>query len=226
MKTAIQTVHDAGAVNVIVISIYNPGNTKVAENDFPDPTKRALVTASINWVNSSVSDFANSLGAIVIDPNLYEANLLQSMNDQGEFQFGGITMQSFVNGNDPHNLRLNAQLLPGTVYSGLIANDFFIQAENLGFGKSIAPFSENEILNHAGIDPSAPTPTPSTGEITACTADINQDQVVDIDDYSVLLINYLKSPIQTPRADINQDGVVDIADYAHILQFYLQECSQ
>lgn len=47
-------------------------------------------------------------------------------------------------------------------------------------------------------------------------ADINQDSIVDISDYHLLVTNFLQSPIKNARADINSDGIVDISDY-HVL---------
>jgi len=52
-------------------------------------------------------------------------------------------------------------------------------------------------------------------------ADINEDGVVDITDYSFLVIDFFQSQLNNPRSDINQDGVVDISDYSLlVLNFF------
>jgi hypothetical protein len=69
------------------------------------------------------------------------------------------------------------------------------------------------------------TPTPTTGAITACNADINQDGTVTSTDYTILRNNYLQSPPSYPRADINGDGTVTSTDYTILRNFYLQTCN-
>lgn len=60
---------------------------------------------------------------------------------------------------------------------------------------------------------------------TACSkADINQDDIVDLSDYSLLVQNFLKTTF-TPRSDINSDGSVDLRDYSLLVGSFLQTCS-
>lgn len=58
-----------------------------------------------------------------------------------------------------------------------------------------------------------------------CAADINQDTIVDLADYSILLQNFLKPSLQNPRADINTDGIVDLGDYSLLVRDFLKSCS-
>jgi len=60
-----------------------------------------------------------------------------------------------------------------------------------------------------------------TQDMTYNVADINEDGVVDITDYSFLVIDFFQSQLNNPRSDINQDGVVDISDYSLlVLNFF------
>lgn len=59
---------------------------------------------------------------------------------------------------------------------------------------------------------------------SACHADINQDTIVDISDYGLLVSDFLKTNPQQPRTDINLDGIIDISDYAIMVEFFLQRC--
>ncbi len=68
-----------------------------------------------------------------------------------------------------------------------------------------------------------PTPTP-TATASVCNQDINEDGVIDLSDYSILVANFLKSPITHPRSDINRDGVVDLSDYSMLATRFLRAC--
>lgn len=58
-----------------------------------------------------------------------------------------------------------------------------------------------------------------------CKADINQDQVVDISDYSILVSNFFDNPPANVRADISGDGIVDLSDYSVLVTHFLQTTS-
>lgn len=60
---------------------------------------------------------------------------------------------------------------------------------------------------------------------TACDADINQDSIVDISDYSILASDYFKSPPTNTRSDITRDNVVDISDYSQLVNNYFASCT-
>ena len=61
-------------------------------------------------------------------------------------------------------------------------------------------------------------------EQQACQADINQDSIVDISDYAILVFDFLKTNPNNPRADINSDGIVDISDYSLFTSSFFQRC--
>ncbi len=83
------------------------------------------------------------------------------------------------------------------------------------------------VMKPSGTTTTSPTPqsspTPTATSVT-CNEDINQDRVVDLSDYSVLVVNFLKATITTPRADINRDGVVDLSDYSLLAVKFLRAC--
>ncbi len=56
----------------------------------------------------------------------------------------------------------------------------------------------------------------------ACEADINQDQIVDLSDYSSLVQDFLKTTRRTPRSDINRDGITDISDYSILVNSFFK----
>lgn len=58
-----------------------------------------------------------------------------------------------------------------------------------------------------------------------CDSNLNYDTIVDIQDYQVLVANFLKLPIPNPKADIDKSGLVDIDDYRILVGAFLQVCS-
>ena len=69
-------------------------------------------------------------------------------------------------------------------------------------------------------DPGQTSPTPTPQQ---CRADINQDNIVDVSDYSALVQNFLK-PNFDSRADLNGDSMVDISDYSLLVADFLTTC--
>lgn len=55
-----------------------------------------------------------------------------------------------------------------------------------------------------------------------CRADINQDGIVDLTDYSQVATNFLKTVFSNPRIDINSDGIIDLSDYSQIAINFLK----
>lgn len=69
------------------------------------------------------------------------------------------------------------------------------------------------------------TKTPAPTLTMTCKSDFNNDNFVDLRDYSELVANFLKSPFPNPKTDINQDGRVDLLDYSLFVGNFLKTCS-
>jgi hypothetical protein len=90
-------------------------------------------------------------------------------------------------------------------------------ALNAGYATGLTPFTESEILSHAGIahggaDTLESQVGPFTDYVTnyACPADYHPDGFVDGIDYDRFNIDFESGD---PRADYNLDGFVDGIDY-------------
>lgn len=57
-----------------------------------------------------------------------------------------------------------------------------------------------------------------------CVADINQDGIVDISDYLVIVQYFRTFNPPNARVDISDDGFVDISDYAILSANFLKKC--
>ena len=73
-----------------------------------------------------------------------------------------------------------------------------------------------------------PSPSPTPVDPNSCAEDINEDGIVDLEDYSIFVRNFGLSSTQVidARADINKDQIVDISDYSLIVNLFLETCSQ
>lgn len=65
---------------------------------------------------------------------------------------------------------------------------------------------------------------PVSASVNPCNSDIVSDGIIDLTDYSVLVQNFLKSPLINPRADISSDGKVDLTDYSLLVSDFLKTC--
>lgn len=74
----------------------------------------------------------------------------------------------------------------------------------------------------AAIAPETGVPTATP---TVCTGDINGDRIVDLSDYSILVRNFLKSPLTNTAADLNGDTIVDLSDYSILVRAFFKSCS-
>ena len=233
MTTAVNTLLDADSeLPIIVTTLADPGGSPSNIVNFPDPAKRQRVTDAINVVNQHIIQLANSSARITLaDSDILLAEMMARMNQSGKIIVGEEEI-IFSSGAEPHYAVISDQIHSGTVLNALYAN-LVIDGVNSALNTSIARFSDQEALTLAGILTSttpSPTATPSatlepTSVPNSCPSDINQDNVTDITDYSIMLLDYLKPSFNNPRSDINQDSVVDISDYVIILQNFLQACN-
>lgn len=59
----------------------------------------------------------------------------------------------------------------------------------------------------------------------ACSADINQDTIVDLTDYSIMATNFFQTATSGNRSDINKDGFIDLTDYSFLAASFFNTCS-
>lgn len=59
-------------------------------------------------------------------------------------------------------------------------------------------------------------------QTNVCDVDINQDTIIDLSDYSILVANFLQTSLSNSRSDINKDNIVDISDYSILVAHFLE----
>ncbi len=248
IRTAVTTVKAAGPDHIILGNIPDPGDSPYNRGRYPDATKRAKVTAAITQVNNNITQIAQQNNAIHFDLATQGLKYLSRIDSTGNMTVGGVKISFLNNSNDPRSAILADNTHAGTVLEGLLANDV-LAVLNTRLSTPITPFTELEILQNAGLAATTATPTPlptatqtptprptSTStprpsgtaqpESEVCRADVDQDGVVDITDYSLLVGEFLKSPPSIPRTDVDKDGLVDITDYSLLVGQFFGTCQR
>jgi cysteine-rich repeat protein len=156
LTTAVDTLLVAGAAQVVVTDIIDPGNSLNIISSFPDPVGRQLVTDAVDQANSQIATMLSSrpLTQYLSMRLLTDPIIASATANGGFYDVGGELIDMFNSGDEPHNGQLgDSQGHSGTVMNGLFANFVFINPFNT-IGLGMAPLTDQEILNLAGISPS------------------------------------------------------------------------
>ena len=152
ITTAVDTLLQAGEVQIVIATVADRGMTPNDQVTFPDPAKRQRVTEAINQVNAGIIALAQARNLGVADVSKIAADSLTRLDEKGFIGVGGVPINAISKSNDPHFMQLDdRQGHLGTVASGLIANQLFIEPFNRQYGLDIQPLSDQEILESAGI---------------------------------------------------------------------------
>ncbi|NTV31015.1 hypothetical protein HGA91_03505 [candidate division WWE3 bacterium] len=152
--TAVDTVRAAGDVRIIVTDLMDTGIVPEVAIQFPDPAKRKNITDAVAAINEILTTAMNEREIPLISVNSsFYGKLLSRMNSQGQITVSGEIIKTLEKGNEPHYGRLDdvAGHL-GTVLSGMYANELFINPFFTYYGITIEPFTDQELISHAGIN--------------------------------------------------------------------------
>jgi phospholipase/lecithinase/hemolysin len=152
ITTAVDTVRQAGQVQMVMVTLGDRGITPDAIGQFPDAAKRQRATDAVNAVNDGLKALAVARGIELVDVNTFAVSLRNRLDQSGVMRIGGQTIDIFGYGKEPHMGRLDDDDgHAGTVLSGLIANTLFLEPFNRAYGAGLAPLTDEEILRAAGL---------------------------------------------------------------------------
>lgn len=155
--TTLVTTVKATNTRAVLVTINDWGNSPSVIAAFPDATKRARVTASVNRVNAQISALATAQGAALFNLATFYASM--PINTQtGTLTVGGYVVNIFAACNAPNCGIVGDGIHTNSVPSGLIANGV-LAAYNAHYEPDILPLSDNEILVNAGVLSATATPT-------------------------------------------------------------------
>ena len=156
MSAALDTLKQAGPARILVGNLTDKGSSAIYQQIYPDAFKRQRVTNAVVAANEGIQTAASQRGIPVLDLYNFGENLTASADQNGYLHVGGERISMLTSGNEPHHALLEDGIHGGTVIEGLIAN-YVIRRLDEAHGLSIVPFTETEILTHAGIVPASPT---------------------------------------------------------------------
>lgn len=147
MMTAVDTVLAEGPEGMIVAGLPDMSLTPGGAAFASIPGLAAQVVSAIDYTNALVKEEVLSRGQVYLDV----AGFMREMN-AGPFVVGGVTIETIIGSNDPTHFFVD-ELHPGFVGNGIFAN-LMLTALNVGYGQSIAPFTDQAILARAGLSSS------------------------------------------------------------------------
>ncbi len=211
---AADTVHNAGQIKLLVVGVPDWGLGPTVIQQFPDANKRLRVSNALLKLNTKLHQAVTARGQLFLDQNKFgQETLLNKIDAQGNFSFGGEKINAVTGGDEPHHLQLGDSVHHGgTILEAIVAN-YYITAINQKWNLSLQTMSDTDVLINAGI------------KKIGCIEDINLDSYVDIDDYGIWASNVFRSSPTNIRADINRDNFVDIGDFNLISLKFLNQCS-
>ncbi len=149
---AVDTIVRAGKVKVLLVTIAERAVSPDVISQFPDASKRRRVSEAIQTANAQLIAMAAARRVAVVDSNALMQALLQRVDKTGILHIGNEQINVFGQGSEPHNGQLDSEAgHPGTILSGLIANEIFIRPFDEQFGAGIPLLSDEEILQSAGL---------------------------------------------------------------------------
>lgn len=157
--SGVDQLNASGVANVLVSTIPDITMSPSVQVQYPDATRRQLVSDAISRTNEIIKTSLVARGIPYLDQNLLAMEMLSRVDAQGNITVGGEAI-SFINpGDEPHHGILADTVHSGTVMSGLYAN-YWIDVVNQKFGAGLTKFTDAELLQFAGIG-QPPTSTPS-----------------------------------------------------------------
>lgn len=233
--TAMDTVL-AEEVHFVLANVPDYGVTPIATAFFPDPVKRERVTEVIADLNTRIADEAKSRKIVLLDIAGLASSIFGTNDDLREVLLLG-NIPIYVRESDtsshanPQAGFVDDGIHPHTTLQGIFAN-LIALGLNTGSTGEIAPFTEAEILDHAGLAyGGVDTLSEQIGDlasyvidftpIPATPGDLNGDDLVDVLDLLALLSEWGQCAVDDPCvADLTDDGLVNVADLLILLSHW------
>lgn len=154
IRMAMQTLKATG-VKVVWGTVPDYALVPRTRIENPDPVKRERVTTVIRDVNDRLVDVALAEGIPVVDVfDLGKSMFGENGSENPTLRMGNVELQMLesdnINNTNPTAAFVHDGVHPHTTVQGVISV-LFMEAFNLGYGDDIPLFTEEEILDHAGI---------------------------------------------------------------------------
>ncbi|MCC6970898.1 MAG: hypothetical protein IT434_11835 [Phycisphaerales bacterium] len=222
VTTAVNAV-DASGINVVLVGFPDYGVAPVTWNSgiYNDPARRERVSTAIRRVNDGLKSLARTKRLPYVDLyGLSWAMFGSHTQHKSILTIGGVNIKLLENDTTGHTNPLagfvHDGVHPHTTLQGIFAN-VMMTALDLGYRTDLATFSEQEVLQHAGLSyGGSDTIAAQLGAWTdyvvnfACLADVNEDGFVNGDDFDQFAEWF---DVADTHADYNGDGFVNGDDF-------------
>ena len=227
-------------VRLVLVNVFDFGITPITWGSafYNDPVKRDRVTAVIQQVNAGLLGLAQEYDLVLVDAfALAQAAWGTNQNPRTTLLLGNVTIQlrqfDTSSNSNPAAAFVHDRAHPHTTMQGVLAN-VIVEALNQGYGAGVSPFSEQEILGHAGLAYGGQnTLTAAIGPLSGfvhnfvCYANCDRSTiapVLNVNDFSCFLNRYAAAD---PYA--NCDGstiapVLNVNDFSCFLNKYAAGC--
>lgn len=225
IREAAETVLASGArlvlVNVVDYSLA-PGTWQ--DGNFSDPSKRDRVSSAIGKLNARLDALAQEKQIVLVDFGTLGGAIFGSNHDLSEFlPIGGVQIRLWETDTPQHGnpeaAFVDDGIHPNTTLQGVVAN-VIATGLDMGYSAGIEPFSEEEILSHAGLayggqDALEAVIGPYSGfvrdyTVKGCYPDFTGDGALDLFDF-LAFVNGFNAGDE--EADCTGDGGLDLFDF-------------
>jgi lysophospholipase L1-like esterase len=180
IETAIKTVNIDNA-QIVISNIIDPAAAVLLRSTYTDASKRAIVSAVVDEINTKIAALANEYNIALANLNGLCKTLLGNSFTNASVTIGGVAITNAAT-DSSHSASyffVADGTHPGTVGQSLIAN-VIATALNEKYAANIATFSESQIMAMAGLTYTSNTlnltysdfvilPTSSGSELTVTT---------------------------------------------------------
>jgi hypothetical protein len=231
MATIIDTSRATG-LNLAVCTFVDYAVAPTARALYSDPVKRERVTVVVKRINDGIHELCRARKVPVIELYGLTTAIFGTNFDLHPYLWiGGQQINLNQRDTASNTLKLagfvHDNVHPHTTVQGVFANVMLTTA-NICWGEAFVPFSEEEILSHAGVAYLGTNQL--AGQIGsyadyvtnyACLADADKSGFVDIDDYVYFVSKFEQGD---DAADFDGTGFVDIDDFVAFVGAFEQGC--
>ena len=239
VRTALDTVAPTGA-RLVLVNVLDFGITPITWGSviYADPIKRDRVTAVIQQVNSGLLDLAAEYRVVLVDAfGLAQAAWGTNQNPRTTLLVGNVPIMlrqyDTSSNTNPTAAFVHDRTHPHTTMQGALAN-VVIEAFNVGYGAGLAPFTEEEILAHAGLAYGGQNtmysvigPAGAYVHNFACYANCDSSTVspvLNVNDFQCFLNRYAAGDSYANCDGSTTPPVLNVNDFACFLNSYAAGC--
>jgi hypothetical protein len=231
IETALSTVQAAGA-DVALVNVLDFGVVPAVWGNFlyGNASKRENVAVVIRDLNHRLVDVARDYGVVYVDAYGMAHDIFGDHAALNTTLLLGnvsidLTASDTTDNTNPTAGFVDDGAHPHTHLQGLFAN-IIARGLDAGYDAEIAPFTESELLEHAGIAYGGADTLPGQVEPPAAyvfnfalPGDLTSDGVVGVDDFLALLAQWGSCPAPPGAcpADLDGDGEVGVNEFLTLL---------